>query len=57
MPDWSNQSGQGIVEYALIIILVIIVIFVIASLLGDFIINWIRELIDSFRTGLIYPVS
>lgn len=57
MPDWSNESGQGIVEYALIIILVIIVIFVIASLLGDFIINWITELIDSFRTGLLYPVS
>ena len=57
MPHSSKESGQGIVEYALILILVVIVIFVIASLLGDFIINWINELIDSFRTGLFFPVS
>ncbi len=47
LPD--NQSGQGIVEYALIFILVIIIVFVIISLLGPAIMEWINEFLDSVR--------
>jgi Flp pilus assembly pilin Flp len=34
MPKPDIESGQGIVEYALILILVVIVLFVIITLLG-----------------------
>ena len=49
MPLPDNQSGQGLVEYALIIILVIIIIFVIISLLGPAILELINEFLDSVR--------
>lgn len=45
----ENQRGQGIVEYALIFILVIIIVFVIISLLGPAIMEWINEFLNSVR--------
>ena len=34
MSTWNNSSGQGLVEYALILILVALVIIVILSIFG-----------------------
>lgn len=54
MPSSSKESGQGIVEYALILILVLIIVFIVISLLGPFISDWISEFIDSVRSEIIY---
>ncbi len=45
-PD-SNQSGQGLVEYALIIILVVIIVWVIIELLGPWITNYIDDFLQT----------
>jgi len=55
MPFPSKQSGQGIVEYVLIIILIVIVIFVIISLLGPAISEWINDLLESIRSSYTFP--
>ena len=55
MPFPSKESGQGIVEYLLIIILIVIVIFVIISLLGPAISKWINDLLESLRSGYTFP--
>lgn len=54
MPSSSEKNGQGIVEYALILILVLIVLFVIVSLLGPAISDWISDFIDSIRSEVVY---
>jgi len=45
-PD-SNESGQGLVEYALIIILVVIIVWVVIELLGPWITNYIDEFLQT----------
>ncbi|MEA3441537.1 MAG: pilus assembly protein [Chloroflexota bacterium] len=50
MPKPDIESGQGIVEYALILILVVIVLFVIITLLGPAILDLINEFINSVRS-------
>ena len=47
MSPGSNESGQGLVEYALIIILVVIVVWVIIELLGPWITNYIDEFLQT----------
>lgn len=47
-PD--KDSGQGIIEYALILILAIIILYLIISLLGPAILEWINEFIESVRS-------
>jgi uncharacterized membrane protein len=57
MPSSPEESSQGIVEYALILILVLIILFIIGSLLGDYIVDWITDFIDSLRSAIIYRVA
>ena len=57
MPSSPKDRGQGIVEYALILILVLIIVFIVISLLGPFITDWLSEFIDSIRTEIIYIVA
>jgi len=42
-----NESGQGLVEYALIIILVAIIVWVIIALLGPWIGDYINDFLQS----------
>lgn len=42
-----NESGQGFVEYALIIILVAIIVWVIIALFGPWIGNYINDFLQS----------
>jgi pilus assembly protein Flp/PilA len=57
MPFSSKESGQGLVEYALIMILVVIIVFIIFSLLGPAIGNWLSQFIDSIKSEIIYLVA
>jgi len=57
MPSSPEESSQGIVEYALILILVLIILFIIGSLLGDYIVDWITDFIDSLRSEIIYRIA
>jgi len=50
MPKPDIESGQGVVEYALILILVVIVLFVIITLLGPAILDLINEFINSVKS-------
>lgn len=34
MMNWSAEKGQGLVEYALILVLVVLVVLVVLTLLG-----------------------
>ena len=45
-----NDDGQGLVEYALILVLVAVVVIVILALLGPAIGNIFSNIIDSLNT-------
>ncbi len=45
LPFLSREEGQGIVEYALIIVLVAIVVIAIWLLLSDVIEDWLNQLL------------
>ncbi len=56
----SNQSGQGFVEYALIIILFAIVLLSILLILGDDLRTFINDLLQTWfpaQTGAIWPFN
>jgi len=57
MPIPSKESGQGVVEYALILILVVIILFVVYKLLGPALGEWWSEFIESIRSEVIYLVA
>ncbi len=45
LPFLSREEGQGVVEYALIIVLVAIVVIAIWLLLSDVIEDWLNQLL------------
>jgi len=45
IPFLSREEGQGVVEYALIIVLVAIVVIAIWLLLSDVIEDWLNQLL------------
>jgi pilus assembly protein Flp/PilA len=49
IPFLSREEGQGLIEYALIIVLVAIVAIAILLLLGDVIEDFLNQLIDFVR--------
>jgi len=51
MPISPKERGQGLVEYALILVLVAIVVLVIISLLGPAIQEFINNTIQSIQSG------
>jgi len=48
---WINERGQGLVEYALILVLVAVVVIAVLLLLGPIIGNVFSRLIDSLPSG------
>jgi pilus assembly protein Flp/PilA len=48
---WMNERGQGLVEYALILVLVAVVVFAVLMFLGPIIGDVFSRLIDSFPSG------
>lgn len=51
----SREEGQGLIEYALIIVLVAIVVIAIMLLMSDVIEDWLSKISD-FISGLILLV-
>ncbi|MBM4465461.1 MAG: pilus assembly protein [Chloroflexi bacterium] len=49
MPLLSREEGQGLIEYALIIVLVAIIVIAILLLLSDVIPDWLNRLMDFVR--------
>ena len=49
IPFLSREEGQGLIEYALIIVLVAIVAIAILLLLGDVIEDFLNQVIDFVR--------
>jgi hypothetical protein len=47
MPIQPNDKGQGIIEYLLIIVLVIIVLWIMYKLLGPAIQEWIQGFLNN----------
>ncbi len=45
----ARQGGQGLVEYALILVLAAIVVIVVASLLGRQILNAFQNVVNTMR--------
>ncbi|HUN22302.1 MAG TPA: pilus assembly protein [Anaerolineales bacterium] len=41
---WRDENGQGLVEYALIIILVVVIILVLVAMLGPMVMDGINSL-------------
>ena len=52
IPLLSREEGQGLIEYALIIVLVAIVVIAILLLLSDVIDDWLEQ-ISNFISGLV----
>ena len=46
IPFLSREEGQGLIEYALIIVLVAIVVIAILLLLSDVIPGWLDKVVD-----------
>ena len=46
IPFLSREEGQGLIEYALIIVLVAIVVIAILLLLSDVIPGWLDKILD-----------
>jgi len=46
IPFLSREEGQGLIEYALIIVLVGIVVIAILLLLSDVIQDWLRQILS-----------
>jgi len=49
IPLLSREEGQGLIEYALIIVLVAIIVIAILLLLSDVIPDWLNRLMDFVR--------
>jgi pilus assembly protein Flp/PilA len=54
-PFLSREEGQGLLEYALIIVLVAIVVIAIMLLMSDVIEDWLSKISD-FIGGLIFLI-
>lgn len=52
MRFFGNEDGQGLVEYALVLILVAVVVIAILALLGPYINDWLASATEWFR-GLL----
>ena len=52
MLNLRNEQGQGLVEYALVLVLVSIVVIAILALLGPQIGNILSRIRDSLKEGL-----
>ncbi|GEM_PF-924502 len=46
IPSLSSEEGQGLIEYALIIVLVAIIVIAILLLLSDPIQDWLKQFMD-----------
>jgi pilus assembly protein Flp/PilA len=46
IPSLSREEGQGLIEYALIIVLVAIIVIAILLLLSDVIPEWLNRFMD-----------
>lgn len=49
MRFFRDEDGQGLVEYALILVLVAVVAIAVLALLGPYIGDWLNSLADWFR--------
>ncbi len=45
-PSLSREEGQGLIEYALIIVLVAIIVIAILLLMSDVIQDWLNQLMN-----------
>ena len=45
-PSLSREEGQGLIEYALIIVLVAIIVIAILLLMSDVIQDWLNQLLN-----------
>lgn len=52
MGFFKDEDGQGLVEYALILVLVFVVVVAILALLGPYIGDWLNSLGDWFQQVL-----
>lgn len=48
MRFFRSEDGQGLVEYALVLVLVAVVVIAILALLGPYIGEWLNSLADWF---------
>lgn len=48
MRFFRSEDGQGLVEYALVLVLVAVVVIAILALLGPYIGEWLNNLADWF---------
>jgi Flp pilus assembly pilin Flp len=46
IPSLSREEGQGLIEYALIIVLVAIIVIAILLLLSDVIQDWLKQFMN-----------
>jgi hypothetical protein len=47
MPIDPHEKGQGLIEYLLFFILVILIVFILYKLLGPVISNWVNDLLSN----------
>ena len=52
MRFFRDEEGQGLVEYALVLVLVAVVVIAILALLGPYINDWLTGAADWFRNLL-----
>lgn len=52
MRFFGGEDGQGLVEYALVLVLVAVVVIAILALLGPYINDWINNAVEWFRQAL-----
>lgn len=52
MRFFKDEQGQGLVEYALVLVLVAVVVIAILALLGPYINDWINGISEWFREVL-----
>ncbi len=48
MRFWRGEDGQGLVEYALVLVLVAVVVIAILALLGPYIGDWLNSVSEWF---------
>jgi pilus assembly protein Flp/PilA len=49
MGFFDEEKGQGLIEYALVLVLVAVVIIAILALLGPYIQDWINNFVEWLR--------
>lgn len=52
MRFFRDEEGQGLVEYALVLVLVAVVVIAILALLGPYINDWLNSAAEWFRQAL-----